>query len=150
MGRRGAAEGSSRRLARGRPWRTAGSVPGQGRGGEALEEGGKWSGGARTAPGKANREGESSAGEGRGVKHWAALMASSVAMPSSWSGIEGRQGLSEEGGVLQRGRACTLEWGGDSARQGSSGQRARAVQRRMEGGARVLCRARKEEESGRE
>ena len=69
------------------------------------------------------------------MEHGAALMASGVAMPSSWSGIEGRQGLSEEGGVLQRGRACALEWGGDGAQQGSSGAAAGSASARGSGAA---------------
>ena len=44
----------------------AGGVPGQGRGGAALGEGGEWSGDARTAPGKAIREGEARQGRGAG------------------------------------------------------------------------------------
>ena len=64
-------------------------------------------------------------------------------------GVRGRSGAT----ATARARRV-LEWGGDGARQGSSwvavGQRARAVQRRSERGARVLYRARKEEERGRE
>ena len=51
----------------------------------------------------------------------------------------------DDGEMVPWRAACALEWGGDGkAQQGSSraaaGQRARAVQRRSERGARVLCR----------
>ena len=95
---------------------------------------------------RAGREAGSSgrAGSSRGARPDAA----GAERPSK-RGVCGRSRAS----AMARAR-CVLEWGGDGARQGSSwvavGQRARAVQRRSECGARVLCRARREEERGRE
>ena len=110
----------------------AGGVPGQGRGGAALGEGGEWSGDARTAPGQGNKRGGSSAGEERGVKarrrpgSLVAMAASRSASARVWHSGAGEHSNAARGqrsgrGACWRGRAASSN--GAAARRGDDGER---------------------------